>query len=227
MKILTLSGWGQPYDALADLLPEATHMEYAHHEAIDQALDSIADTGQGYDVIIGWSLGGQLAARAIAAGKIKPKKLVLLATPFQFVEIGKNGIGMKRDTFEIFYHNFMKNPARTLNKAWDLVHYMDTQAKFIKDQLSTFSKDAVLTRNWLNWLALINGYSCKELDFQSFPPTLIVHGTRDAVVGVEQAECFVKHIASARLEIWQDCGHAPHWHDRNRLRSLIMEHTGV
>ena len=98
MKTLALSGWGQPYDALKELLPDAKHMDYARYDTPEAALSAMADTAMGYKRIVGWSLGGQLAVRAIAAGLVMPEKLVLIATPFQFVEMGKHSLGMRRDS---------------------------------------------------------------------------------------------------------------------------------
>lgn len=227
MKTLALSGWGQPHDALKNILPEATHVDYAIHKSVETALSDIADIARGYELVAGWSLGGQLAVRAIATGLIMPQKLVLISVPFQFVEVEKNGLGMKRDTFEVFCNNFLKNPLRTLSKAWDLLHYQDSHSQRIANQLASFSKDAVLARNWLNWLSLIDGYSCEALNFSTFPPTLLVHGEKDKVVEPEQSVRFAKTIANAKLVTWPACGHAPHWHDAEGLMQLIKEHLHV
>ena len=187
----------------------------------------MADTGRGYDAVIGWSLGGQLAARALAAGMLAPKKLVLIATPFQFVEMEKNGLGMKRDTFNTFFDNYMKHPMRALHKAWELIVHDDRHAPFIRENLQAFSKQGVLANDWLKWLGMIDGFSCESLDFRAFPPTLLVHGENDAVVEAEQSRRFAQRIPAARLEIWPDCGHAPHWHDTEKLRRLVGEHLHV
>ncbi|MFW0776514.1 MAG: alpha/beta fold hydrolase [Rickettsiales bacterium] len=226
MKILTLSGWGQPHDALAHAFPDATHLCYARHDTVEDALRDIADTARGHDTVIGWSLGGQLAARAISEGFIAPRKLVLIAAPFEFVEMG-GGLGMPRDTFDKFFDNYIQNPVRTLHKAWDLVHYNDAYSGHVKEVLSGFSKQAVLNNDWLKWLSLIDGYSCEKLDFSRFPNTLLVHGEEDVVVEPAQSKRFAECIKGAKLELWPDCGHAPHWHDTNRLRNVIKGHLHV
>lgn len=227
MKMLALSGWGQPYDALASVLPEATHFAYAHHDTVDAALADLGHTGKGYETVVGWSLGGQLAARAIAEGLIAPKKLVLIAAPFQFVEIDSNGLGMGRETFAQFFHNFVHHPLRTLHKAWNLIHYDDRQAMLVQSMLGQFSMDAVLANDWLKWLSMIDGLSAEDLDFSRFPSTLLVHGANDVVVSPAQSEAYARCIPAARLEVWEGCGHAPHWHDTEKLRALIKEHIRV
>lgn len=225
MKTIILSGWGQPEDALSIVAPGATPIGYAHHDSVEDALVEITDEKP--DIVIGWSLGGQLAARAISAGLIAPKKLVLIAAPYEFVEVSKSGLGMKRDTFDKFFDNYAQNPMRTLSKAWELVALYDDHAALVRSQLAHFSRDTVIMGNWLKWLSLIDGFSCDVLDFDKFPPTLLVHGEEDVVVEAKQSQRFADRIPHAKLDLWPGCGHAPHWHDTERLKFLIEEHSLV
>ena len=226
-KILCLSGWGQPHDALAGLLPEATHLEYAHHQSTENALAAISEAAQSHDIIVGWSLGGQLAVRAIANRMAMPKALVLLGTPFQFAQSPRVALGMKREQFEKFRHNYERNPARTLDKAWELIIKDDSEAHNIRAHFERCDKAKTLANDWLAWLHRLDGFSCADLPFDHFPPTLLVHGDADVVVSHRQSYEFAKIMPRARLEIWQGCGHASHWHDAQRLRGLIMEHARV
>src|SRR5262249_47693514 len=80
---ICLSGWGQAHDSLEIIAPQAQHVPYKPYPSFD----AFAGTLHGIqcDMLIGWSLGGQLAARLVAAGILQPKRLVLLAAPFQFL----------------------------------------------------------------------------------------------------------------------------------------------
>ena len=98
MKTLTLSGWGQPFDTLSHLAPGAHAVDYAHAANASEALRMIASQGGDAELVIGWSLGGQLAARAVAEGLLSPRLLVLIAAPFQFV----GGSAMGPETFAKF-----------------------------------------------------------------------------------------------------------------------------
>ncbi len=227
MKILTLSGWGQPQDALATLFPHSTHVEYAKHATLDAALDEITRAAQDYDLVVGWSLGGQLAAHAVAKKRIAPKALVLIGAPFQFVETPPLAIGMKRDTFQKFRENYAANPARTLSKGWELIAYNDSRAEEVQQALAQFNKETVQRIDWLRWLNLLDGFTSHGLPFDHFPPSLILHGTEDAVVAYEQSQHFAKHIPGARLETFAGCGHAPHWHDPKRVQKLIQDFADV
>lgn len=228
MKILTLSGWGQQHGTLADIVPkDAAHFDYADYTDIERALHGIADAARGCDVVVGWSLGGQLAVRAVAAGLMRPNKLVLIGVPFQFVHSDKHKIGMPRDTFSKFRNNYEKNPARTLSKAWDLIVLNDKNHEQVMVQLEKYDKAKMLKKDWLRWLDMLDGFSCRELDFSGFPPSLILQGAQDAVVGHTQAHEFAKMIPQAKHIILPDAGHAPHWHDPHLVRQHIEEYLRV
>ncbi len=223
MHTVTLSGWGQPHDALAHLIPGSQAIDYTHASSAEEAIRMIATLAADATRIIGWSLGGQLAVRAVAAGAVSPQHLVLIATPYQFVGDGAQG----RETFATFHANYKRNPRRTLDKAWELIHYEDARSPYIGDQLALFDKDAVLKKDWLRWLSLLENFTCDTLDFSRFPRTLLVHGKRDKVVDAVQSERMAGRIANARLELWDDCGHAPHLHDAGRLQDVIEAHRNV
>lgn len=216
MNILALSGWGQPYHALEHIAPEADHVDYTASEIMSE-----------HDAIIGWSLGGQLAVRAIAAGRAKPKKLVLIAAPFQFVATPEKKLGMPRDQFDKFRDNYAKNPARTLTKAWELIAKNDSKAEHIRTRSGAYDITQEQQRPWLEWLDNLNAFSCDVLDFSDFPPTLLIHGAGDVVVSAEQSHAFAKAIPQAKQFILPESGHAPHWHDEALVRRAIEEFLHV
>jgi pimeloyl-ACP methyl ester carboxylesterase len=227
MKTLTLSGWGQPHDALASIAPDATHFDYSHFQAPEDALKAIAQAAESHNYFIGWSLGGQLLVRAVAAGLIHPKKLVLIGAPFQFVKSENFPLGMPIDQFAKFRANYANNPLRTIHKSWELVAMGDKNLDEVKKHLAAFDKEAMLAKNWLHWLDNLNGFSCDTLDFSGFPPTLLLHGAQDKVVAHEQSHEFAKRIAKATNILLPDAGHAPHWHDKEIIKKHIRDHFSV
>lgn len=228
MRILSLSGWGQPHDALKNIVPDALHLDYAPCKDAEEALAVIAEAGRECDMVIGWSLGAQLALRAIAQGRIRPAKLVLIAPPYQFVENTKLPMGMKRDMHEKFYHNYKTNPERTLTKAWELIIKDDEQEDRVRAHLSQHDKQALIAHDWQLWLDELERFSCDTLPLDMIPSsTLIVHGNNDLIIGVEQSRYLKGKLPRAMLIEFLGCGHAPHWHDPDTLVSLIKEHADV
>lgn len=227
MRTLALSGWGQPHDALAAVAPHATHFEYAHYTAVEEALSAIAAAASQHDRVVAWSLGAQLAMRAIGEGVMRPERLVLIGAPYQFVETPALRLGMKRDTFEKFRDNYRRNPSRTLDKGWELVVNGDRHEIAVRAKLHTFDKNRILRHDWLHWLNLLDGFTAEGLDFTKFPPTLLIHGENDAVVDSAQTDHLAKKLPQATPVVWPHCGHAPHWHDTSALIRLMGAHADV
>jgi 3-oxoadipate enol-lactonase len=54
-------------------------------------------------------------------------------------------------------------------------------------------------------------------------PTLVVHGTEDAVVDYRNGELLAERIPDARLELLDGCGHLVSWEEPKRLARLVRE----
>lgn len=57
-------------------------------------------------------------------------------------------------------------------------------------------------------------------------PTLLLHGTEDAVVDPRNAELLADRIPTARLELLDGCGHLFFWEEPERTAALITEFLG-
>lgn len=228
MRILTLSGWGQPHDALAEVFPDATHLKYSHLPSMQQALELIADTGRGYDAIVGWSLGGRLAAQAAYTGLMQPGKLVLIASAFQFAKTTELQLGISQDQNLKFRDNYQRNPRRALDKGWELIIKGDKHAERIRTRFVDSAKQVVLDGNdWLRWLDDLNGFTFHGKDLGHMPPVLLIHGENDAIVYPEQSHHYAGLLPQAELLLMEDCGHAPHWHDPALVRESVERFVRV
>jgi 3-oxoadipate enol-lactonase len=58
-------------------------------------------------------------------------------------------------------------------------------------------------------------------------PTLVVHGTEDAIIPVENGRMVAGLIPGARLEIWPGIGHLFFWEQPERAAELVREHALV
>ena len=134
---------------------------------------------------------------------------------------------MKRGLYDKFRDNYERNPERTLNKAWELIAKDDSRAEEIRAHLEQQDKNAVLQKDWLRWLELLDGFSFDETHLAGFPPTLLIHGDNDVVVAPKQSQRFASAIPQANLIRYKDCGHAPHWHDSVAVKQAIQEFIHV
>ena len=116
MSTLILSGWTQSAEPLAALAPGARVFDYSDYPSIERCFPGLA-TYRETKHVIAWSMGGQLALRAIAIGALAPKHLTLIATPYRFV--GEDGMGA--ETFRLFRESYAKDTARTKTRFHALV----------------------------------------------------------------------------------------------------------
>lgn len=62
-------------------------------------------------------------------------------------------------------------------------------------------------------------------------PTLLVWGPYDGFFGADQQEALLAAIPGARLRIYEECGHSPHWEEPERfareLAAFVAEGTGA
>jgi pimeloyl-ACP methyl ester carboxylesterase len=218
MRTLTLSGWAQPADALARYMPGSTTFDYSEYPSVEasfEGLQKFADV----PYVIGWSMGGQLALRAIAAGVLKPKHLTLIGTPWQFV----SDFGMGAQTFDLFADTYSKNPVGHKVRFHGLIAKGDQHAKRILNELE-HHPDVENTRRWLPWLQELASYSFDQDKHLYLPPTLLIQGENDTIVRLPQALKFQSELSQITLIRWADTGHAPHISDPKRLLSEIETH---
>ena len=226
-SILTLSGWAQPADALNHALNlDSTAFDYSDYPNAALAIEALrahAHTPH----IIAWSLGGQLAVRAIAAGALHPSHVTLIASPYQFVSDDAFSGGMDPLTFTQFRASYARDAARTKERFKALVAKGDSKFREVAQQLQhhPMVED---TNRWLPWLDALGQYSQRTV-----PPIAnnialqVIHGTEDAITPIAQAEAWQTHHPHIRVHRVVGAGHAPHLHDAQSLRSLIMHHHGV
>lgn len=221
MSSLILSGWTQPADALRGLDEHAEtfdYSDYARPEASFAGLEKFKHTKH----VIAWSMGGQLALKAIAHGVLAPEHLTLIGAPFQFVSDDKIK-GMDQLTFDQFRANYAANPTRTKTRFHGLVAKGDRDFSRVLGLLGHHPTVEDTTR-WLPWLDHLAAFKLADLTLAHAPPTLIIHGMNDAIVPHAQAEMLARKLPHATVSVWPEVGHAPHVHDAARLRAEIANH---
>jgi pimeloyl-ACP methyl ester carboxylesterase len=214
MKILTLSGWTQPPDALLSIAPNAEAFDYIEHSP-----ESLHQHRESYDLVIGWSLGGVLARQMLISGAISADAFVSIAAPYQFVRDAHCHDAMPPDTFAQFYANFEMDSARTAKRFSGLLAKGDVRAKAIVAEMSHHPR-LHETAHWLRWLGFLDDYSARHHDYSSLPKTLIIHGAQDAIIPVAQAPKLAEKLG-AQLHMLPDAGHAPHLHDAPEVQRAI------
>ncbi len=249
-QILCLSGWGQKFDSLEFIFNdqifdpffvesldysrfgkveeffdfvEAKENSHVKSESVEvEVPDFLKDGSQKFnpEILVGWSLGGQLAVRLIEKKILKPKLLILIAPPFQLVKDARIHAGMGPAAFKKFRDDFTSAPDKTLKQFAILTSMNDRNASAIARGLDVNEKNFAQLTFWLDELAR---FSCFDVDFSDMPPTLYFHGAGDMIVPVSQAEYFKDRIADFHAKIFTQCGHAPQLNDVDSLRRIIVK----
>lgn len=226
-SISCLPGWGQNYRCLEEIFNsleladcKVSSFDYAKFFSVAEFFNFVKAENSQPDIIIGWSLGGQLAVRMIAEKILAPKLLILLAPPFQMVKDSRIQSGMSRASYNEFYRSFVDSPTQALKKFSILTSMSDRNANEIARGLDVSEENFAQLKFWLEEL---ERFSCFDVDFSNMPRTLFIQGAGDMIVHASQADYFKQRIKNFRLEIFSNCGHAPHLSDIEKLRKLISE----
>lgn len=218
MQIVGFSGWGQKYDSLSSLYPNMYNINYSKYGDIDLLSQAIYNLQ--CDILIGWSLGGQLAIRSVIDKVISPRLLVLISSPFQFIKDFHNFSGIEQNIFDQFKRNYLNDPLKTVQRSSLAIAKND---RYEEEVLRKILPVDEVSENLYYWLQELERFSCSNVDFNNFPETIIVHGTGDIVIASEQAKIFEKHLPHSKLYLIDACGHAPHLHDSNMLVNIITK----
>lgn len=220
MSVIAFSGWGQKHDSLDAVIDNAQHVDYSAFSNIEALYDHLQETYENVDTVVGWSLGGQIAIRCIAERVLEPKKLILISTPFQFISNPHIRCGKTKHEFANIVSQFEENPAGMLQGFFNYVALNDSRLKEVVKKLQYTPENP---EKWKYWLEELGRFSCQQINFNTFPKTLIIHGQQDAVIDVSQSSLLVPLLQDYQLELINDCAHAPHLHNSEYVRALIND----
>lgn len=220
-KILTISGWAQKSDSLLRAVPIGESAEYIDYlpckdfaEVAKTLLPPYTDT----PIVMGWSLGAQLAVRAVAAGYLKPKLLVLFSAPYQYVNGGDIECGAPKLVFKAFTQVFKLTPKKSLQ---NFAEMMAGKNHHLKHIFETIEDNPERMKEWVRWLKILGEFSCESLDFEHFPRTILFHNEPDPVTPTDQSRLYHARLPESVLEIIPREGHAPHLQAQSQIQSIL------
>jgi pimeloyl-ACP methyl ester carboxylesterase len=118
---------------------------------------------------------------------------------------------------------------RAIRASWEA----NVSAAFAADenQWQTFRRNALLLRAPLPvimaQMQAIGGHDTSTRLNAIAAPTLVVHGTEDAMLPVSNAKAIADAIPAARLELLDGIGHLFFWEEPERSAELVREHALV
>jgi pimeloyl-ACP methyl ester carboxylesterase len=210
-KILTISGWGQGEGIVSQNLNFDSEYLTLYNYQFSELLSFVKENF--FDVIIGWSLGGQVALRL--ADECDIKKLILISTPFKFVD---EEFGVREKVFLDFQKKLEENSDKLLADFSGLISFGDKKFKEVKDKLKACDATKETLQYWLKFLG-----EFKAQENLSEVETLLIYGEKDVVVNVEQGKKYRESLKNSNLEIFKGCAHAPFLSEREKFNRLVGE----
>ena len=190
-KITILSGFGQEPKTFKNVFTnkDVIALDYLQTKNFE---DLLTRDLKPYDneVVIGWSLGGQVAIRLIEKQILKPKLLILIATPFQYVQNETNKIGVMPSNFESFRNVLNFDSIEALK----YLAYLSAGGDENNNDVILNMNNNKTNENLINWLDQLKDFSCFNISFKNFPKTIYICGASDAVIDCLQYEYFQERI---------------------------------
>lgn len=175
---------------------------------------------------IGWSLGAMALIEAAINSPKRFSAIVLAAASPTFVKRDDFPWGQKSSVVRRMIKELGKDTADTM-KRFQALNFTDEElatddAKEFLGTMWRFQSDPLSLENGL--LALLNSDLRAKLD-KIETPTLVVHGSSDAVCSVECGRYLAEKIPDAKLAIIDGAGHAPFVTRAEEFRRVVNEFT--
>lgn len=173
------------------------------------AADHIAGQMQDGSVLCGWSLGAQLAIAIAASAPEKVSKLVLVAGTTSFVQRPDWPHAMSPEMLAEFTTGVLADIESMLPRFVGGFNRGDARNKAVTRELLELADPRPSIASLacgLNWLRDVDLRACAT---KVSAPTLLMHGSADPLMPLAAAEALATLIPHARLEVFDECAHAP------------------
>jgi 3-oxoadipate enol-lactonase len=243
LLIMGMSGtkhhWGDPL--LEELRRDFDTIVYDHRDAGDSTKTgepfTIADLAQdaagllrALEVdsahVMGISMGGMVAQELALAHPERIRSLTLGCTYSGGESSSLTSESVMRRLAEAMSSGDRERAIRT---AWEI----NVSASFAADEdaYATFLKDglryAVPVPVIMEQMRAISGHDTSARLPELRVPTLVVHGTLDEMLPVQNGHMIAGLISGSRLEILDGVGHLFFWEEPQRSAELVREHAAV
>lgn len=232
-----LHGWGmnvRVFDSLAGLLAEdfdVRPLDLPGHGGramlADNTLQAWADdlAAQLPDgaIVLGWSLGGQVAMRAALDHPRKVARLVLLAATPKFVAADDWPHGLPPVELEAFGAALRAEPEATLLRFLSLqTRGMPGQKALLQQLRQTLlaapaAADAALAAG----LAMLRDSDLRDGLARLAQPTLVLHGALDTLTPAAAGAWLAEALPAARHVAFPRAAHAPHLSHADEVADAI------
>jgi pimeloyl-ACP methyl ester carboxylesterase len=207
------------------IVPDLIGFGYSDKPIVDYTTDFFSTfLGKFFDalgikrpIVIGSSLGGQIAAEYASANPNNIEKLIL---------VSPSG-AMKQSTpaLDAYIMAALYPNEQSAKNAFEM---MESSGNEVDDRIvHGFIERMQLPNAKLAFMSTVLGLKNSEIIMPKLhaihSPTLIIWGSKDPVIPIQHAESFVSSIQDCRFYRMDGCGHTPYVQDPNTFSSMVLE----
>ncbi len=222
--LVLLHGWGLSSGVWAPLLAElgptvnAIAVDLPGHGGAAPAGDTLASWADALAprlpdgaVLVGWSLGAQLALHLAVHAAAKIDRLVLIGASPRFVQADDWPAALPTATLDEFRHHFDLDPAATQRRFVALQSLGDAARRDVSATLGAAltPADAAHHVALATGLRLLAENDLRTLASRVPQPVRLLHGSEDKLMPVAAAEWLADALPQGRLSVFRQTGHAP------------------
>ena len=176
-------------------------------------------------ILLGWSLGGQIAMRIALDYPERVSRLILMSTTPKFVLSPDWPAGMPEQDLQAFGMDLQHDTRDTLLRFLSLQTRGATGQKTLLQNLraALFSQALPHEQALQAGLAMLVHTDLRTEICQLTLPTLLIHGSLDKLTPPAAGEWLAKHLASARYHLIDGAAHAPFLSHTAQVAEAILE----
>ena len=211
LNTIYLHGWGfgnEVFDLLKQQGDDVRPCLYslATNGGYDAIVDAITDTITSDTVLVGWSMGGQIAIQVSLRTK-NVKGLVLLAsTPLLLNRPGWD-VGIDDKAYRELCQTLKQDPSKTLGEVVALTAYGDSDYKNTVKQLQKYAADTADADVLALLLRELGLQDLREQLAELTIPVLMCAGENDALISPRLFD--QPGYSHLQTRLYRGCGHAP------------------
>lgn len=226
MRLVFLHGWGYSpgvWDAvrheLQEFHTEAIHLPLGVDDFNTWAQANAASLESGF-MLIGWSLGAQMALAIAASRQPALRGLFLIGASPCFVAHEAWPHGLAPETVANFRKNFAQAPERTQKRFLALQTLGDSRRAMLSAALEA-ALASPHTTGLDAGLAQLESADLRSLTYPQELACALLHGRNDALMPLAAAKYLQQTLPNAALEIVEEAGHAPLFSQPEQLAQRI------
>lgn len=234
--IVLLHGWGlssavwAPLRAALDPSLDVRIIDLPGHGNAASAGDSLESWSDAVlaqlpesSLLVGWSLGAQLALHLARHHPDHIARLVLISATPRFVQAEDWQAAMPADTLADFRRSFDAEPAGTQRRFIALQGLGDARRREVVNGLGSAATppDDARRAALADGLGLLASIDLRSAVPEIRQPVRLLHGACDTLMPTAAAEWLADTLPDGRLSIFADAGHAPFLSRPQDCASLI------